>query len=44
MELRQWLAAYINQFDVKNKTSQQKGCGRLSSREYLVPLKDDKNM
>ena len=30
----QWLAAYINQVDVKNKTSQQKSGGRLSSREY----------
>ena len=38
-ERRQWLAAYINQVDVKNKTSQQKSGGRLSSREYLLPLK-----
>ena len=44
MERRQWLAAYINQVDVKNKTSQKKGGGRLSSREYVVPLKNDKNM
>ena len=43
-ERRQWLAAYINQVDVKNKTSQQKDGGRLSSREYLLPLKDDKNV
>ena len=40
----QWLAAYINQVDVKNKTSQQKDGGRLSSREYLLPLKDGKNV
>ena len=44
MERRQWLAAYINQVDVKKKTSQHKGGGWLSSREYLVPLKNDKNM
>ena len=43
-ERRQWLAAYINQVDVKNKTSQQKDGGRLSSREYLLPLKDGKNV
>ena len=43
-EHRQWLAAYINQVDVKNKTSQQKDGGRLSSREYLLPLKDGKNV
>ena len=43
-ERRQWLAAYINQVDVKNKTSQEKSGGRLSSREYLLPLKDDKNV
>ena len=43
-ERRQWLAAYINQVDVKNKTSQEKNDGRLSSREYLLPLKDDKNV
>ena len=41
---RQWLAAYINQADVKNKTSQQKDGGRLSSKEYLLPLKDGKNV
>ena len=38
------MAEYINQVDVKNKTSQQKDGGRLSSREYLLPLKDDKNV
>ena len=38
------VAAYINQFDVKNKASQQKDGGRLSSREYLLPLKDCKNV
>ena len=38
------MAAYINQVDVKNKTSQQKDGGRLSSRENLLPLKDDKNV
>ena len=43
-ERRQWLAAYINQVDAKNKTSQQKDGGRLSSREYLLPLKDSKNV
>ena len=36
---RQWLAAYINQVDVKNKTSPVKDGGRLSSREYFTPLK-----
>ena len=41
---RQWLAAYINQVDVKNKTSRQKDGGRLSSREYLLPLKDEENV
>ena len=43
-EHRHWLAAYINQVDVKNKTSQQKDGGRLSSREYPKeqPLKDSK--
>ena len=41
---RQWLVAYINQVDVKNKTSQQKDGGRLSSGEYLLPLKDGKNV
>ena len=44
MERCQWLAAYINQVDVKTKTSQQKHGGRLSSREYLLPLKDAKNV
>ena len=34
------MAAYINQVDVKNKNSQQKDGGQLSSREYLLPLKD----
>ena len=43
MEHRQWLTAYINQVGVKNKTSQQKGDGRLSSREYLLPLQEGKN-
>ena len=43
MERRQWLVAYINKVDVK-KTSQQKDGGRLSSREYLLPLKDGKNV
>ena len=43
-ERHQWLAAYIIQVDVKNKTSQQKYGGRLSSRENLLPLKDDKNV
>ena len=43
-ERRQWLTACINQFDVKNKTSQQKHGGRLSSREYLLPLRDGKNV
>ena len=43
-EHRQWLAVYINQADVKNKTSQQKSGGRLSSWKYLLPLKDDKNV
>ena len=43
-EHRQWLAAYINQVDVKNKTSQQKDGGRLSSKEFLLPLKDSKNV
>ena len=43
-ERRQWLAAYINQVDVKNKTSQQKDGGRLSSKEFLLPLKDSKNV
>ena len=43
-ERRQWLVAYINQIDVKNKTSQPKDGGRLSSREYLLPLKDGKNV
>ena len=38
------MAAYINQVDVKNKTNQQKDGGRLSSREYLLPLKDDKSV
>ena len=38
------MAAYINQNDVKNKTSQQKDGGRLSSREYLLPLKYGKNV
>ena len=43
-ERRQWLAAYINQVDVKNKTSQQKSGDRLSSRQYLLPLKDGRNV
>ena len=43
-ERRQWLVAYINQVDVKNKTSQQKDSGRLSSRECLQTLKDGKNV
>ena len=43
-ERRQWLAAYLNHVDVKNKTSEQKDGGRLSSREYLLPLKDSKNV
>ena len=43
-ERRQWLAAYIDQADVKTKTSQQKDSARLSSSEYLLPLKDDKNV
>ena len=43
-ERRQWLAAYINQVDVKNKTSQQKDGGKLSSREYLLPLKGGNNV
>ena len=37
--------AFINsrcKFDVNNKTNQQKGSGWLSSREYLLPLKDGK--
>ena len=38
-EHRQWLAAYINQVDAKNKTSQQKDGGRLSSL-----VKDGKNV
>ena len=38
------LLAYINQIDIKNKTSQQKDGGRLSSFEYLLPLKDGKNV
>ena len=38
------MAAYINQVDVKNKTSQPKDGGRLSSRKYLLPLKDKKNV
>ena len=41
---RQWLAAYINQVDVKNKTSQQKDGGHLSSREYLLHLKGSNNV
>ena len=43
-ERRQWLAAYINQVDVKNKTSQQKDGGHLSSREYLLHLKGSNNV
>ena len=43
MEHRQWLTAYINQAGEKSKTSQQKGDGRLLSREYLLPLKEGKN-
>ena len=43
-ERRQWLAAYINQVDVKNKTSQQKDGGHLSSREYLLHLKGSNNL
>ena len=43
-ERRQWLAAYIDQVDVKTKTSQQKDSARLSSSEYLLPLKDGKNV
>ena len=43
-ECRQWLAAYINQVHVKNKTSQQKDGGWLWSREYLLPFKGDKNV
>ena len=43
-ERRHCLAAYINEADVKNKTSQQKSGGRQSFREYLVPLKDGKNV
>ena len=39
-----WLAAYINQVDVWSKTGQQKDGGRLSSRGYLLDLKDDKNV
>ena len=38
------MVAYINQVDVKNKTSQQKDGGLLSSRECLLPLKDEKNV
>ena len=41
---RQWLAAYINQVDVKNKTSQQKDGGHLPSREYLLHLKGSNNL
>ena len=40
----QWLAAYNNKADVKNKTSQQKDGVQLSSRECLLPLKDGKNV
>ena len=40
----QWLAAYINQVDVKNKTSQQKDGGQLLCKEYLLPLKNGKNV
>ena len=36
-EHRQWLVAYINQVDAKNKTSQQKDGGRLSSRDTYSP-------
>ena len=43
-ERRHCLAAYINEADVKNKTSQQKSGGRQSFREYLVPLKDGRNV
>ena len=43
-ERRQWLAAYINQVDVKNKTSQQKDGGHLPSREYLLHLKGSNNL
>ena len=43
MERSQWLPAYINQIYVKDETSQQKDGGRLSSREYLLPLKDGRN-
>ena len=40
----QWLAAYINQVDLKNKTSQQKDGGQLSSREYLLTLTGGSNV
>ena len=33
---RSWLAAYINQVDVKSKTSQQKEGDWLLFREYLL--------
>ena len=38
------MAACNNKVDVKNKTSQQKDGGQLSSREYLLPLKDGRNV
>ena len=43
-ERRQWLPAYINEVDANNRTSQQKDGGWLSSREYLLLLKDGKNV
>ena len=36
--------AGINQGEVKNKTSQQKDGGRLSSSEYLIQIKNGKNV
>ena len=41
---RSWLAAYINQVDVKSKTSQQKDGHWLLFREYLLSLKEGKNV
>ena len=40
----QLLVAHINQFHVKNKASQQKDRGWLSSRERLLPLKERKSV